>query len=94
MDNYANIKVHKVNIENRTNGRLSGIIKVISFDTELIMLETEKEMLEIKGTLMHVTRLDVDKGELEVEGIINSLNYSDVKNAKQASKKLISRLFK
>ena len=85
--NYNNTaKSHKVLLVNRGNGAFSGVVDVLSFDVVEILLETELGMLLIKGQDLHVNRLSLEKGEVDIEGRIDSLTYSDVKTAgKQAA---------
>lgn len=87
-------KAHKVLLSNRRTGAFSGIVDVLSFDVAEILLETELGMLLIKGHDLHVNRLSLEKGEVDIEGRIDSLAYSDVKNAGKQVESLFGRLFK
>ena len=51
-------------------------------------------MLTIKGHDLHVGRLSVDKGELEVDGSIDSYVYSDVVSVAKKGESFLNRLFK
>lgn len=51
-------------------------------------------MLLIKGHDLHVNRLSLEKGEVDIEGRIDSLTYSDVKSAGKQAESLLGRLFK
>ena len=85
---------HKMVLSNRKNGVLNGVIDVLSFDVGEILLETELGMLMIKGSDLHVSRLTLEKGEVDSEGRIDSLVYSDVKKASKQAESLLGRLFK
>ena len=85
---------HKMVLSNRKNGVLNGVIDVLSFDVGEILLETELGMLMIKGSDLHVNRLTLEKGEVDIEGRIDSLVYSDVKKASKQAESLLGRLFK
>ena len=87
-------KVHKVMLSNRRSGVLNGIVDVLSFDVGEILLETEQGMLMIKGKDMHVNRLTLEKGEIDIEGKIDSLAYSDVSTASKQGESFLGRLFK
>lgn len=87
-------KTHKIIISNRKSGVLNGVIDVLSFDVGEILLETELGMLMIKGADLHVKRLTLEKGEIDIEGKIDSLTYSDVKTASKQGESLLGRLFK
>ena len=85
---------HKIMISNRKNGVLNGVIDVLSFDVGEILLETELGMLMIKGNDLHVNRLTLEKGEIDIEGKIDSFTYSDVKTAAKSNESFLGRLFK
>ena len=85
---------HKMVLSNRKNGVLNGVIDVLSFDVGEILLETELGMLMSKGSDLHVSRLTLEKGEVDIEGRIDSLVYSDVKKASKQAESLLGRLFK
>lgn len=87
-------KAHKVLLNSRKNGSFSGIVDVLSFDVAEILLETEQGMLLIKGNNLHVNRLSLEKGEVDVEGRIDSLAYSEVKEYGKQAESFIGRLFK
>lgn len=85
---------HKVLLANRKNGAFSGVVDVLSFDVAEILLETELGMLLIKGHDLHVNRLSLEKGEIDIEGRIDSLTYSDVKSAGKQAESFFGRLFR
>ena len=78
MEEKTVSKTHKVLLQNRKSGSFSGIVDVLSFDVAEILLETELGMLLIKGNDLHVNRLSLEKGEVDVEGRIDSIAYSEV----------------
>ena len=95
MDEKSNVgKSHKVLLVNRKTGAFSGVVDVLSYDVSEILLETELGMLLIKGHDLHVNRLSLEKGEIDVEGRIDALTYSDVKTAGKQTGTLLGRLFK
>ena len=85
-------KSHKVLMINRKNGAFSGVVDVLSFDVAEILLETEMGMLLIKGHDLHVNRLSLEKGEIDIEGRIDSLTYSEVKSVGKQTESLLGRL--
>lgn len=70
------IGLHKVTLTDRKSGKLNGIKDVISFDEQEIVLDTEQGLLTIKGEKLHVSRLSLEKGEVDVDGRIDSFVYS------------------
>lgn len=93
MEEKMATHTHKVLMNNRQTGNFSGVLDVLSFDVSEILLETELGMLLIKGKDLHVNRLSLEKGEVDVAGKIDSLSYSDVSTAHKAES-LLGRLFR
>lgn len=87
-------RMHKITLSNRRTCTINGVNDVLSFDIHEILLETEQGMLMIKGTDLHVNRLTLDKGEVDVEGKIDSFTYSDVTPSVHKSESLLNRLFR
>lgn len=87
-------KAHKVLLTNRKAGAFSGVVDVLSFDVSEILLETEQGMLLIKGNDLHVNRLSLEKGEIDIEGRLDSLAYSEVKDYGKQAGSFFGRLFR
>ena len=95
MDNLgAGNKQHKVIISNRKVCNITGVLDVISFDIKEVLLETEQGLLTIHGNDLHVSRLALDKGEADLDGRIDSMQYSDSTSYKAKGESLLNRLFK
>ena len=92
--NSVNRKPHKLLLTNRRTCNISGVNDVLSFDVNEILLETEQGMLMIKGTELHVSRLSLDKGEVDVDGRIDSFTYSENAGYGAKGESLLARLFK
>ncbi len=73
---------------------MTGVSDVLSFDENEIILETDQGMLMIKGNELHVNRLTLDKGEVDVDGRIDSFTYSEQSSLGSKGESLLSRLFK
>ncbi len=85
---------HKVSMTNRRSGSITGVSDVISFDIAEVLLETELGMLQIKGADLHVNRLSLEKGEIDLEGRIDSIQYSEISDFKKGGESLLNRLFR
>ena len=94
MEEKQYAKAHKLLLNNRRTCTVSGVTDVISFDIAEILLETEQGMLTIKGADLHVNRLTLEKGEVDIEGRIDSMSYSEVTDLHKAGASLLGRLFK
>ena len=73
---------------------ITGVCDVLSFDVAEVLLETEQGMLMLKGSDLHVSRLMLDKGEVDVDGKIDSLTYSESAGYAAKGESLFARLFK
>ena len=92
--NAAKQRTHKLMLTNRRTCTISGVNDVLSFDVNEILLETEQGMLMIKGNELHVSRLSLDKGEVDIDGRIDSLTYSETAGYNAKGESLLARLFK
>lgn len=92
--NGSGAHTHKVTMTNRRNCAVNGVNDVLSFDVHEILLETEQGMLMIKGNELHVSRLTLEKGEVDIDGRIDSFTYSDVAGAGHKNESLLTRLFR
>ena len=87
------VKNHRAVLSNRRSISLTGVVDVISFDLNEVFLETELGMLHIKGKDLHVNRLNVEKGEVDVEGTLDSLTYTDTSMYETRGQSMFGRLF-
>ena len=94
MEERSAAKLHKIILGNRRTGNFTGVRDVISFDPKEILLETEMGMLQIKGEDLHVSRLTLDKGEVDVQGIVTSMGYSEVENYGKKAENFLGKLFR
>ena len=78
----------------RMTGTVTGFLDVVSFAFIDILLETEQGMLMVKGTDMHVNRLNLEKGEVDLAGNIDNISYSDIHSGAKAGENLLSKLFR
>lgn len=92
--NSAKQRVHKLMLTNRRTCTINGVVDVLSFDVREILLETDQGMLMLKGDDLHVNRLTLEKGEVDVDGRIDSLAYSDTPGYHTKGESFISKLFK
>ena len=83
---------HKLVMIERKRLEISGVSDVISVDVNEASLDTLVGNLTIKGTNLHVKRLNLEKGELDMEGDNDSVIY--MKSTKDKKASVISRIFR
>lgn len=79
---------HKLVMDNRNSVSMTGVTKVISIETDVVLLVTGQGKLKITGKNMQANTLDLDKGILELTGIINAMVYSGDKEGALSLKSL------
>jgi len=94
MEENKLTKSHKLTLTNRKTGNFTGVSDVISFDISEILLETEQGMLNVKGKDLHVNRLNLEKGEVDVEGTIDAFSYSQIPTTVKKPDNLFGKWFK
>lgn len=82
---------HNVIMEDRRTLSLTGITDIDSFDEQLVAVFTDTGELLVRGSGLHINKIDVEAGELSLEGEIYSLEYTS--NISQKSN-LWSRIFR
>ncbi len=87
-------KSHKLVVSNRKTSTVTGVLDVLSFDLNEIVLETEQGMLVVRGNDLHVNRLSLEKGEVDLAGKIDSITYSDVNQKMKQGESFLTKLFK
>ncbi|MBP3464223.1 MAG: sporulation protein YabP [Clostridia bacterium] len=90
-ESQSNI-VQNVILENRKKLTLTGIKDVLSFDDEIIVVESELGLINVKGNDLKVNKISVETGDVIIEGIIKMIEYSDKDILSKQS--LISKIFK
>ena len=82
---------HNLIMENRKTLTITGVMDIDSFDEQTVIVFTEHGELTIKGRELHINKIDVDTGDLLMEGEVDSISYSDNQPQKGG---LFSKLFR
>ena len=69
---------HHLILEDRRALTVSGVSDVDSFDELTVVIYTEMGELTVKGQGLHINRLNVETGELTLEGSVDSLTYTEI----------------
>ena len=90
----ANINViQNLVLENREKLSISGVLDVLSFDDQVVIVETELGLLTVKGDNLRINKLSIDTSEVVVEGEIYNLAYSE-NDLNTKSTGLLGKIFK
>lgn len=90
---FTNTTVQNLILENRGKLSISGVLDVLSFDDQIVIVETELGLLNVKGENLRINKLSIDTSEVIVEGDISSLAYSENDYDKKGTS-LFGKIFK
>ena len=82
-------KPHLLTLDNRRLLTLTGVEDVSGFDEQTINVRLSEMTLVVKGTGLHISKLNLESGDVVIDGSISSLQYLG-----SASGSLRSRLFR
>ncbi|MCR5653528.1 MAG: sporulation protein YabP [Ruminococcus sp.] len=83
-------KPNSIILDNRKKLCITGAEDVTGFNEEAVSVCTSLGDLIIRGSSLHITKLNLDSGEVEVEGKIDFMQYSESKKSKSFMQRLFS----
>lgn len=97
MDNKHNNKStrselpHNIIMENRAKISISGVENAESYNESEVVLHTSKGILIVKGDMLNLSKLNIDSGEITINGHITLLEYVE---PKKSGGSILGRIFK
>lgn len=70
---------HLLSLENRQRLNATGVLDVDRFDEKAVVMLTNMGVLTVEGENLHINRLNVENGEIAIEGEIDRVGYADLK---------------
>lgn len=86
--------IQNIILENREKLSISGVLDVLSFDDQIVILETELGLLTVKGENLRINKLSLDTSEVIVDGEIYGLNYSEKDLEKKNGGGILGKIFR
>ncbi len=74
-------RAHEVNLTGRARLTLTGVDDVSGFDDNAVVLTTSMGELTVRGSGLHIERIDLDAGQLELRGSVQELSYEEESSA-------------
>ena len=90
----SNNTVQNLLLENREKLTISGVLDVLSFDDQIVILETELGLLTVKGENLRINKLSLDTADVIVDGEIYNLGYSEKNLEKKNGGGILGKIFK
>ncbi|MBP2645142.1 MAG: sporulation protein YabP [Firmicutes bacterium] len=82
---------HQINLIDREELLVEGVHNLGSYDEREVIMETEQGMLLVKGEGLNIKNLNLEKGNITIDGLIKSITYDDDIRQKKG---LLERLLK
>lgn len=64
-------------IEDRQAVSVTGVTDIESFDENTVVLHTDLGPMIVRGEGLHISRIDLDCGELSLDGAVQGLSYEE-----------------
>lgn len=84
---------HELKLSDRSRIVITGIKKIINFDNQEFLMESNLGVIHLKGINLELIRLDTQDGTVKIKGKINAIEYIDGKE-KNKEESLLAKLFK
>lgn len=83
---------HNLVLRDRKIIEITGVKQIDSFDAKEFLLETTQGWMVIDGSDLVLGKLDTIKGEVVIQGLVDSIRY--LANKRNEKESLVSKLFK
>ncbi len=84
-EEFKNAPTEKLSLDSRKELTLTGVIAVLSFESDFAELDLADSRLSVEGQELQILKMDVDSGEVVITGRVDGLFYTE--------KKSVSRTF-
>ncbi len=85
------MRAHSIHIDERARMSVTGVSDVESFNEQEVCLSTLAGLLHVDGSGLHITKLNLDEGQIIIEGQLIALEYDE---APQQRPGFFSRMFR
>lgn len=79
----SRMHTHTITIDNRERVSITGVADVESFNESEVSVIAEAGPLVISGEGLHISRLNLDEGQLIVEGMVTAVEYASAQSERK-----------
>lgn len=83
------MSANEIILKDRKLLSVTGVKDVNAFTEESVILALETSSLVVRGETLHISKLDLESGEVDVDGKVNSLQYIKENQDKSFLKRLL-----
>ena len=87
-------RLHEVKIEEKKRVTVTAVEDVDSFNENEVIFLSLMGMITVIGEDLHIARLDLDAGQLVIDGTIQAVDYSDHAEQRAEKSGLFGKLFR
>lgn len=84
-------RTHSIKVDAREKTVITGVDDVDNFNENEINIITTAGYLTLTGSDLHITRLNLDEGQLMIEGYVGGVHYSEQETKSEG---FFGRMFK
>lgn len=88
MPDAIKAKNHTMMLDNRQKLVLTGAEDVNGFNEETVSVQTSNGLLIVKGEGLHIDKLNLETGDVTIDGKINAMQYLQSNNTRSRLSKL------
>lgn len=89
----SSVTGHRIIMEDRQRADITGIRDLLIFDETEVVVDTAAGILSVRGGNLHMSNLNLEKGQIGLEGEIREFFYDEGGSASK-SKGGLGRLFR
>ena len=78
-------------LQDRSALSVTGVTDVFGFDEKSVSMVTSLGDLLVKGSSLRISRLSLEVGQVDIEGTVDSLEYTKLKRNRES---FLARIFK
>lgn len=91
-NNRVSFKSQNIYLEDRKKLSVTGVEQVESFNENTIVLVSIKGVITIKGEGLNINKLNLDDGNVKIDGSVNEVIYSGKEGSTKGN--LFEKMFK
>lgn len=94
MSDQSTNRSQNIILEERSKLSISGVEQVDNYNENTITLGSVRGGITIKGEELNISKLNLEDGNVRIDGIINSISYSNKESTNNKGTGFLGKMFK